>query len=263
MYIHNIDPIAFELFGIAMPWYWLAYLVGLFWVIIHGHLLCSKHQNTIGLDTFYLHLQWGWPALFIGARVFYILFYNFNFFYENPMYIPQIWYGGMSFHGALLAITLSSWIISKRSKTSFLGFTDILVTAAPLGLFFGRVANFINGELAGRPTDLPWAVVFPQFYDELPRHPSQLYQAATEGLLLFLILSLTFKKMQTTNGYQTSLFLFSYGAMRFITEFFREPDPQLGTFFGITMGQILCLLMITGAVALFLNLKKTAPQAWG
>lgn len=249
-YTHNIDPIALSLFGLDFPWYWLSYLLGFIWVIFHGHYLTQKKISPLPSHNFWQQLQWGWPALFLGARFFYIFIYNWEFFRQRPELIPQIWLGGMSFHGALIGIALSGLILSRIQRSSFWSYTDVLATTAPIGLFFGRIANFINGELAGKATDLPWAVIFPNLYDHIPRHPSQLYQAATEGLALFIILNLIARRTLATPGLQTSYFLIGYGGFRFFTEFFRLPDPQLGTWLGLSMGQYLCLFMVAGGLTI-------------
>ena len=250
-YIHNIDPIAFYLFDIPFAWYWLSYLAGLLVTIFYGHHLIVKLHSPLKTFDYWQHLQWGWPALFIGARFIYIIFYNFSFFWENPQYIPQIWLGGMSFHGALLGIGISALIVSRKQKSSFFSYTDIIATVAPIGIFLGRISNFINGELAGRPSDLPWAVIFPRLYDNTPRHPSQLYEAFGEGILLFIILRLSLRRNIHTPGIQTAFFLSGYGFIRFFIEFFRLPDSQLGTFLGLSMGQYLCLVMILTGVIVY------------
>lgn len=256
-YVHNLNPIAFEVFGVIFTWYWLSYLIGLFFAIWYGKRIIETKKINLPEHVFWKQLQWGWPALFIGSRVFYVLFYHWEFFKNNPALIPQLWLGGMSFHGALLGISLSAILISRKTQTSYFAYTDIIATIAPIGLFFGRIANFINGELAGRPTQVPWAVVFPQLYDDLPRHPSQLYQALGEGLVLFIILFISSKKSFRFEGQQTSLFLMGYGFIRLITEFFRMPDPQLGTWMSLTMGQYLCLIMLLIGMIIFLRSKPS------
>lgn len=250
-YIHKLNPIAFTLLGLDFPWYWLTYLVGLFWVLLYGSFIIHHHSSPLKVYDFKFQLFFAWPAVFLGGRLFYVFVYNWNFFKERPELIIQLWYGGMSFHGALLALILSAWAVSKFLKNSLLSYLDVLATAAPLTLFFGRIANFINGELAGRPTELPWAVIFPRYEDGLPRHPSQIYQALTEGLLLFIILNITAKKNISRPGLQSALFLMGYGASRFFIEFFREPDAQLGTWLYLSMGQYLCLLMIFAGLTLY------------
>lgn len=195
--------------------------------------------------------------MYLGSRLIYILFYNLDFFINNPSYIPKIWLGGMSFHGALLGVVLSILIVSKRKGHSFFLFADLLAVVTPFVLIFGRIANFINGELVGRVTTVPWAVIFPRF-GQSPRHPSQIYEALTEGLLTFIILWVLKSKMKTNPGLLSSLFLILYGGFRFLMEYFRMPDPQLGFILpGLSMGQILCLVMIiSGSALLYFSRKR-------
>lgn len=259
-YIHDINPIAFSFAGIAFSWYWLSYLLGLILCIFLGARLVGKQQNPLTTYQYWQHLQWSWPALFIGARLFYVFFYHWSFFKQHPQLIPAIWLGGMSFHGGLLGIIITAYFISRKQKSSLFYFTDIIATIAPLALMFGRIANFINGELAGRVSDLPWAVVFPRLYDELPRHPSQLYQALSEGLLLFIILMVTQKKFLKYPGMQSAFFLIGYGFFRFITEFFRLADEQLGRFWGLSLGQYLCLVMIFIGLLIIYSKKSRSKK---
>ena len=208
------------------------------------------------------YFQWAWLALFLGARLFYIVVYNFTFFLEHPHMIMKIWLGGMSFHGALLGITLSLFLTAKWKKQNFLLIGDCIATVAPLVLAFGRIGNFINGELAGRAATIPWAVIFPRYKDGIARHPSQLYQALLEGFILFLILWINKKNIKNKRGLQSSLFLIGYGFARFIVEFFREADAQMGYFlFGMTMGQLLCFAMVLAGFMLFyFSRKKYSKQ---
>ena len=188
--------------------------------------------------------------MILGARVFYILAYNFQYFLDNPEESIRIWNGGMSFHGGMIGGVIALFAVSRFKGQQLLRITDLIATSIPLVLGFGRIANFINGELAGRPTNVPWAVIFPRYQDHIPRHPSQLYQAALEGFLLFAILYLSRSRLKQA-GFQSALFLLGYGLLRLAAEFFRNPDPQIGFLFGgMTMGQLLCLGMIALGVVI-------------
>lgn len=187
----------------------------------------------------------------LGARAVYILFYNLPYYQKFPHKIFNIWEGGMSFHGALLGIFLATFLIAKIKKNNVLFFLDLLAICAPLTLFFGRIGNFINGELAGKVTTVPWAIIFTQHYDLNPRHPSQLYEAIFEGLLLFILLWKLRHTLIPHAGRATAFFLIFYGTVRFIIEFFRLKDPQLDYILKIfTLGQIQCLIMIITGMAI-------------
>ena len=261
-YIHNINPLAIELGSFTLPWYWLVYFVGFIWTLYMVHKLNKDLQLGMSKNDIADYFQWAWPALFLGARLFYILVYNFNFFLEHPHMIVKIWLGGMSFHGALLGITLSLFLTAKWKKQNFLSIADSIATVAPLVLAFGRIGNFINGELAGRAATIPWAIIFPRYQDRIPRHPSQLYQSLLEGFLLFLILWINKKNIKNKRGLQSSLFLMGYGIARFIVEFFREADAQIGYYaFGITIGQILCFAMfVAGSILFYYSQIKPAKS---
>lgn len=243
-YIHDLDPIAFSFGFFVMPWYWLVYFLGYFFVLMSVESFSKK--GLIQLDLILIHkfMTRGFVFMLLGARLTYILVYNFSYFFNDPKKVFYIWEGGMSFHGALLGVIGTTFFFSRKYKFSFFEFTDPIAVSAPLVLGFGRIANFINGELAGRVTTSKIGVIFPKFYDLNPRHPSQLYEAFFEGFLIFGILFIT-KKNLNIKGMQSSLFLILYGVFRFFIEFFRMPDKQLGLyFFELTMGQILCVLMV-------------------
>jgi phosphatidylglycerol:prolipoprotein diacylglycerol transferase len=197
-------------------------------------------------------------GLIIGARLGYVLFYqfsNFTYYLEHPLEIIAIWHGGMSFHGGLIGAILAGIIFSRRRKIPFWEGADVVIVTAPIALGLGRLGNFINGELYGRPSTLPWAMVFPTGGPE-PRHPSQIYEALLEGVLLFIVLWLL-KDRSFRPGTMVCLFLGGYGILRFLVEFFRQPDPQIGLFWGLfSMGQLLCLTMITTAAIIW----KLLPQ---
>ena len=249
-YIHRLNPVAFSLWEVELHWHWLFYLIGFAWVFYMGQKLIGAGHGKISKSHF-IQMCWGsWIALFLGSRIFYIAFYYPEYFIQHPSMIVKIWMGGMSFHGALLGIILTAYLQAYYLKISLIHFTDLLATLVPLGLMLGRVGNFINGELVGKATNLPWGIIFPQTLDFIPRHPSQLYAAVVEGLLLFVLLY-SQKKYLSFKGHQSLLFLFGYGLGRFIVGFFRAPDPQLGLVWGpLSLGQMLCILMILGALYL-------------
>lgn len=191
------------------------------------------------------YLVWAVLGTVLGGRIGYVLFYQFDYYMANPLDALMVWHGGMSFHGGMLGVILAAIVFTKRRGLSFWGFADLLAVVAPIGLFFGRLANFVNGELFGRATDVAWGMVFPRG-GALPRHPSQLYEAALEGLVLYALLTVLAlnPRVRQRRGLLSGLFLALYGSFRFIVEFFREPDAQLGFLFaGATMGQLLCAPM--------------------
>ncbi|OPX93563.1 MAG: Prolipoprotein diacylglyceryl transferase [Syntrophorhabdus sp. PtaB.Bin006] len=251
----NIDPVIFKIGPLAVRWYGLMYVFG-----FASSYLLALHQlkkktwkiDRTQLDDLYFYLILG---LIIGARLGYILFYNLSFYLANPLEIFVLWHGGMSFHGGLIGAFLAGYIIIRKRGLNFFEVADLIVPTCPPGLMFGRIGNFINGELFGKPSNVPWAMVFPQG-GGVARHPSQLYEAGLEGLVLFAILWI-YKDRKKKEGDVLALFLILYGAFRIICELFREPDAQLGYFLGVlSMGQILSLLM----VGLGLFLKYARPK---
>lgn len=239
----GLDPVVFTLGPLSVRWYGLAYVAGF---IVAGLILRSLNRRwDIGLsddDVLDLVLV-GVVGLVLGARIGYVLFYGVGGYWSDPASILAFWDGGMSFHGGLVGILLAGWLFARRKGISVLRLYDLAV-GAPLGIFFGRLANFVNGELWGRPTDLPWGVVFPDAPGSAPRHPSQLYEAALEGLVLFAILWLLSRKKRG-DGFMIGTLLGLYGVFRIVVEFFREPDIQLGFVAGpFTMGQLLTLPMV-------------------
>jgi len=263
-----LDPVIFSVGPFEIRWYALAYLAG----FLFGMALCKKLARTNGkgaptaqdYDDF---LIWAVIAVILGGRIGYVLFYQFDYYLSKPLEALQIWHGGMSFHGGMFGVILAALLFARRRKIDFLSFTDLLAVVAPIGLALGRLANFVNGELFGRVTDVPWAVVFPRGGDQ-PRHPSQLYEAALEGVLLFIIMWMLARSpaVRRWSGLLSGLFLGLYGLLRFSAEFFREPDAQLGYLFaGATMGQILCLPMIVlgGALICWVVLKNTKNRQAG
>ncbi len=245
------DPVAIRLGPLAIRWYALAYLAGL----VLGWLLAKRLVRRPGwsltpafVDDFLFYATLG---VVVGGRLGYVLFYNLPYYLENPLEILMVWRGGMSFHGGLAGVALAALYAARKWKVSPLEVFDLAAAVAPLGLFFGRIANFVNGELWGRPTDVPWAVVFPNAGD-VPRHPSQLYEAALEGLVLFVLMQAFAWRIDESKarGLLSGIFLSGYALARIFVEFFREPDPQLGYLFGfVTMGQILSLpLLVVGVL---------------
>ena len=245
----DVSPIIFSIGPVAIRWYSMAYLVGIIlaWLLIKRNI--KKYDLPLDSDkledlVFYITL-----GIIIGGRLGYVLFYGGNSFWRNPVQILEVWKGGMSFHGGVLGVIVGAYLFARKIKYKFLGITDLVVLYAPIGIFCGRLANFINDELWGRVTDVAWAVRFPNG-GYLPRHPSQLYEAFFEGIVIFVLLNWLwrYKYVRERNGFVSALFVLSYGIFRVLMEQFREPDEQLGFFFGnITMGQILSLpLMIVG-----------------
>ncbi len=255
----SIDPVIFSLGFIDIRWYSLAYIAGL----ILGLTIIKRLNKSYGylidtnkLDNFFI---WAVIGVILGGRVGYVLFYQTNLFINNPIYILKIWKGGMSFHGGLLGIILSCYIFCKINKVNFFYLSDLIAIVSPIGLFFGRLANFINTELIGKPTDFYISIIYPTV-DNLPRHPSQLYEAFLEGLVLFIILIFFFiyNKHKRNYGFISGVFLFLYGIFRFLVEFLREPDSHLGLILNIvTMGQILSLpLIIFGIIFMLKNVYR-------
>ena len=250
----NINPITFSVGPLQIHWYGLAYVVatGLGYLLIKNELQNKVNLNAEQQSDVLVYLCCG---LIIGGRVAYILFYQSVFYYHYPLEMLKIWQGGMSFHGACLGIFISLYLFTKRYKKSFWALLDCVCLVAPIGLFLGRIANFINAELFGRITTAPWGMVFPGA-GPLPRHPSQLYEAGIEGLALGIILYGLHRFHLTTKAPGTLACYFAglYSLGRFFIEFFREPDTQLGLImFNLSMGQLLCIAL--GGLAVFTGLK--------
>ena len=251
MFINNFDPVAFQIFSIEIRWYSLAYIIG----ILMGWIFSKKFfiYNNELRDKFDDYITYLILGIIIGGRLGYVIFYNFDYYMNNLIDIFKIWQGGMSFHGGLLGIVFSTILFAKKNNHSPFKYLDVVAIVAPVGIFFGRVANFINSELYGIETSVPWAVKFIQI-DNLYRHPSQIYEAILEGLILFSILIFIYLKKNYRVGICSYAFLFFYGIFRIISEFFREPDVQLGYLFGsLTMGMLLSALMIIFGVILYRN----------
>ena len=250
MFINNFDPVAFQIFSFEIRWYSLAYIIGILlgWVLSKKIFIKNLEINK-KFDDYISYLIIG---IIVGGRFGYIVFYNFNYYLNNILDIFKIWEGGMSFHGGLIGVICASIVFAKKNKQDYFLYTDVVALAAPIGIFFGRLANFVNSELYGSPTEVPWAVTFVQV-DNLSRHPSQLYEAVLEGIILFLIL-IYFRKKNYLEipGLISALFLILYSIFRFIVEFFRVPDEQLGyLILSLSMGQIISLIFIIFGIILF------------
>lgn len=250
----NINPIAFQIGPLAVHWYGLAYVVGILGWWQYSLWLTKKFPlvNRKMVDDY---LAWAVVGVILGGRLGYVLFYNPTKYMANPFEIIQVWKGGMAFHGGLLGVVIATAIYSYRQGIYFLSFSDLACCGVPIGLFFGRLANFINGELYGRITDSPWGITFPHG-GPFPRHASQLYEAFLEGIILFILLTYgaTLTRWAHKRGLLTGLFLTGYALARILAECFREPDAFLGYFSGgLTMGQILSLPVL--AFGLFLSTR--------
>lgn len=254
-----IDPVAFQIGPFQVRWYGLMYVFGFVGGYFLVRWLAKKKKVDLPKDVLQELISYLVIGVIAGGRLGYVLFYNLPFYLANPLEIFAVWRGGMSFHGGLIGASLMGWWFTKKHGLSFYRLADLCVVAVPIGLGLGRIGNFINGELYGRPTNVPWAVVFPQG-GPVPRHPSQLYEAFLEGVVLFVVLLWLSERVQT-EGVLLWTFIGGYGVARFLVEFFREPDPQLGFVLGpFSMGQILSLAMILTA-ALCLLLRKTGDAS--
>jgi phosphatidylglycerol:prolipoprotein diacylglycerol transferase len=258
----NIDPVIFRIGPFAVRWYGLMYALGFAasYTLVKYQIRKKNQEQTKFsmrfpdgfLDSLYTSLILG---LIIGARLGYVLFYDFADYLRNPLEVFAVWHGGMSFHGGLIGCLAAGLFCCRRYRVDFWSAADLVIVTAPIGLGLGRLGNFINGELYGRMTDVPWGMIFPAG-GPFPRHPSQLYEFALEGVLLFTILW-AIKNKNFASGILSSLFLMLYGLFRFMVEFFREPDVQLGFIAGpFTMGQLLSILTVFAGIVLFLVLRE-------
>ncbi|ARR48448.1 TPA: prolipoprotein diacylglyceryl transferase [Photobacterium damselae] len=256
----QIDPVLVQIGPLAIRWYGLMYLIGFAFAMWLANRRADQPGSGWTKDQVSDLLFAGFLGVVIGGRIGYVLFYNFDLFLANPLYLFKVWTGGMSFHGGLLGvITAMFWYGHKNGRT-FFSIADFIAPLVPFGLGMGRLGNFINGELWGRVTDVPWAMIFPTG-GPLPRHPSQLYEFLLEGVVLFIILNLFIRKPRPT-GAVSGLFLLCYGSFRFFVEFFRQPDAQLGFFDGwLTMGQILSTPMILLGAAILIWAYKKKPES--
>tara|TARA_B100001057_G_scaffold473473_1_gene537997 strand:- start:4438 stop:5220 length:783 start_codon:yes stop_codon:yes gene_type:complete len=257
MLINNFDPVAIQIFSLEIRWYSLAYIFGILsgWTLSKKFFISDiKFKEKFDDYVFYLIL-----GIIVGGRLGYVLFYNFSYYSDNLLEIFQIWRGGMSFHGGLVGIIIvSTWFAKKNNENPFI-YLDVISLVAPIGIFFGRIANFINSELYGLETNMPWGVKFVKI-DDLYRHPSQLYEAFFEGIVLFLILIFFRNKgFMKISGVISSLFLIFYSSFRFFIEFLRVPDEQLGhLLFNLSMGQIISLFFLL--IGIYLIKKKNEKK---
>ncbi len=244
VYVHNLDPVLLNIAGFEIRYYGLIYIIGLvLGYFIFRHIVKKKKIGMKDDDMLDLVIYVAFGVL-LGSRLFYFIFYNFNFILDDPLLFFKIWQGGMSFHGGLIGVVVAGYIFCKVKKYDFLELADIVVVPAALALALGRITNFINGELVGRITDVSWAV---DFGDGELRHPSQLYESAKNFFMFGVLWFLQNKKMP--KGGIFLVFVLMYGVLRFFIEYVREPDPQLGfVLFGLSMGQVLCLIMIVFSV---------------
>ncbi len=242
MFINDFDPVAFSIFSFEIRWYSLSYIFG----IIFGWLYCKKkliknelYQNLFDDYIFYLVI-----GIIIGGRLGYVFIYNIAYYLNNPFKIFILWEGGMSFHGALIGIVIATYLFSLKKNISSFYLLDLVAVSAPIGIFFGRMSNFINSELYGRETDVFWSVKF-LLIDSINRHPSQIYEAILEGLLLFIILNFFISTKNKKDGYLSSMFLIFYSIFRFFVEFTRQPDEHVGLLiFNLSMGQMISILTL-------------------
>jgi len=262
MIVHNFSPIFIDFGFFQIRWYSIAYILGIalgWWaankIIKKNNIYEDRGITTKVFDDLIIYLILG---IVIGGRVGYIFFYNLNYYSKNFIDSFKLWEGGMSFHGGLIGVIVATIIFSKIKKINFFNLTDIIACVSPIGIFFGRIANFINGELYGKPTIMPWAVIFPTI-DNIPRHPSQIYEAILEGgILLIIIIFFAFRKnLILRTGYISGLFLMLYSIFRMFSEIFREPDYHLGYFLNYySMGTILSFITFIFGLLIVLNVKK-------
>ncbi|MBF0516419.1 MAG: prolipoprotein diacylglyceryl transferase [Nitrospirae bacterium] len=252
----EIRPYLIKIGPVQIRWYGLMYLVGFlgsFYLVKYQLKRRGVSVKSEVLENLYLSIITG---LIVGARLGYVLFYNLAYYIGDPLEAMAVWHGGMSFHGGLIGAVIGGFIFCRMRKIDFLMFCDMVAVTTPVGLGLGRIGNFINAELFGRVSDVPWAMVFPGG-GQHPRHPSQLYEFFLEGVVLFIIMWLLKDRLTVRRGALTSVFIILYGVFRITVEFFREPDPQIGMLAGIvTMGQLLsCVMILAGAAGLIISLK--------
>ena len=257
--VHNFDPVLIDLGIIKIHWYSLAYVFGILIGWWYGRLIITKKIHRSDQENYLKNfddlISYIIIGVIVGGRLGYVIFYNLTFFLNQPIEIFKLWEGGMSFHGGLIGVILSTYIFSKVKKLNYKIYFDIICCAAPIGIFLGRIANFINSELYGTPTDKPWGIIFPEI-DNLSRHPSQLYEAFLEGIVLFVLINFLFLKKNFNYGLISFLFLIFYGIFRIVSEFFREPDKHIGYIFDfISLGSLLSVGMMIFAILFVLKIN--------
>lgn len=267
----NIDPVAFALGPLVVRWYALAYLLGVLLGAAYGATLLRRHglwrhnQPPFPAPAIWDFAFWAVLGIVFGGRLGYVLFYNLPYYLANPGEILALWDGGMSYHGGMAGIMLAVILFTRSHKGNILSSLDLLGAIATIGIFLGRVSNFINAELYGAPTDLPWGVIFPTDPEQVPRHPSQLYEAALEGLLLFILIRIATNHLGALKrpGLVAGLFGIGYGLSRIFVEFFRLPDIQIGYLFGgwLTMGMVLSLPLVIAGIALVIYAMRPQHEA--
>ena len=257
MFINNFDPVAFNFFALEIRWYSLSYIFGIILAWVYCKRFLIKDERELKLfDDLISFLIIG---IIVGGRLGYVIFYNPIYYLKNPIEILMLWNGGMSFHGGTLGVIFATYLFSKKNKNNSFVFLDLIAMSAPIGIFLGRIANFINSELYGRQTDFLLSVKFEKV-DDLHRHPSQIYEAFFEGIVLFIFMNFFFRKyLYKSPGVISSLFLVFYSIFRFLIEYTREPDSHLGfVFLNLTQGQIISILFFI--IGLILFYKKNASQ---
>lgn len=257
MFTHDLDPVLLDIGIISIRWYSLAYIFGILIGWWYGRVIILKKfyniEYKLDLKFFDDLITYIIISIILGGRIGYILFYNFEFYFKNPLEIFKIWNGGMSFHGALLGVIVGTLLYAKKNKLKTFLLLDVIACVSPIGIFLGRIANFINGELVGKATSVYWGVIFPKT-DNIVRHPSQLYEALLEGIALFFIMNFVINKKNYKVGNCSFMFLIFYGVFRIFSEIFREPDLQVGYMFGIlSMGMLLSIFMIFCGTILYLK----------
>ena len=256
MFINNFDPVALEIFSLEIRWYSLSYIFGLVfgWYLAKNKMIKDTNQKEY-FDDYVTYLI---ISIILGGRLGYVIFYNLDYYLLFPIKVLFIWEGGMSFHGALLGVLIAIYSFRKSININFLQLTDFIVLYVPIGLFFGRIGNFINSELYGIPTYSSWGVIFP-LLDNIPRHPSMLYEALLEGVALFIILLLLSRKHFSTPGFLTSIFLVFYSIFRFMIEFVRVPDSHIGYIWSdwLTLGQLLSVPMTFFGIFLLIKINRS------
>ena len=256
-----LDPVAIQLGPLAVRWYALAYIAGILLGWRYAVHLAGRPPHVMGREAIDDFIVWATVGIILGGRLGYVLFYKPGYYLYHPLEIAYLWRGGMSFHGGMLGVILAIVLFARRRGIPLLALGDIVCAVVPIGLFFGRIANFINAELYGRVADVPWAMVFPHS-DGQPRHPSQLYQALLEGLVLFIVLAVIAHRTELRRrpGLVSGAFLAGYAIARMIGELFREPDAHLGFILGpVTMGQLLSLPMLAAGVYLIATSRGRTP----